>query len=427
MPSTVITRRQLSHPLLARRVAAALKTSELADGLLKAHDTEIPEGNKAKATEHLVVWRKLHVEVDVMAHSDELGDQLHGVQVVSFTTLSGGKTLLRINQPEGVQFINKQVDAYEGGLLHAHTTSGATAVYRIDRNYWDGVAQANMLIVDSTPIVGSASEPPSNGSASMYQDDFEVDPNFGDPIFSHRARLSDSQLTNAVRRFMDDSAARGDAAEGNRYADAFIQPVFDLAGQNAHSTIESQNHMPAGWHSDKTVGGYRDTERFNTDMFWVAYVAAIYQGLDGEDYDKNSLRAGTYTHDTNEPDSYKAFTQALGENQFRPVSVVAVEQVFDAQATYSSIPQSDPGYAANHSRALDYYEQLARTAVHEVGHQYWLTHPEPNMNDPEPVEGIMTEGTHRVERENFWFTVRNVIEVLRRTRKPGAGPWTSSQ
>ena len=229
-----------------------------------------------------------------------------------------------------------------------------------------------------------------------------------------------------MRQFLQDSSNRGDGAGGNRFADAFVQATYDLsdAQHNPH-------HPPSqNFYSDFGIT-YFDNWYRNTSVFWVSYVAAAYQRDDAHDYDRDAIINGQVQEITSyENDSGKGETDG---NE----SLVWLEHNYDHWQTHHlEMNQVAPNttIAGYLSLSADWLEQVARTTVHEVGHQFGLAH---DTDDPTKMHMFFAAhdvtsayGTHSVPLDKLWFRewkkageTNSDLKKIRKAKMPGLFEW----
>ncbi|MBA4015727.1 MAG: hypothetical protein C0483_00920 [Pirellula sp.] len=365
-----------------------------------------PQENGMAASGTLTVWRYLHMEVDQMAPSNVLGDSFAGTIAENLGMMGSHGWLFSLNVPgEAVNQFNK--NSLEGGLLRIG-----------DENFEiisSGAAVDGKVEVIVKRDVGrqlTASQFNAGSSLTMYEDDFkrpDGNPN-GTPTL--RVDMSADLVTEA-KRYMQ-SSFRSDQ---NKFADAFIMPEYDVLAQYSGS-LEARNHWEESWTNqdgvnyDGAVADQNGSKQLGSDVFWTSYVGIGYQYTSDRDFDTDVIVNGGKSADGDESASGSEGSLGYGKSvagittdgELFKNSVVFAESIWDNYLAHRALSADGPGYA----QAKTAEAQLARTFIHEVGHQFWLGN----------TSGIMSEETLGVREASFDF-IADDLQMIRKWKQPG--------
>jgi hypothetical protein len=142
-----------------------------------------------------------------------------------------------------------------------------------------------------------------------------------------------------------------------------------------------------------------------TDIFWVIYISTAYEYRSAFDNDPDGETASSL-----------GITPSGGSDPriHQELSVVFTETARDIAAS-------------NNPLGLSYAEFLARTTVHEVGHQFNLVDPTlmiPNSTPTHRGNGMNIMDmfpASRVPAENYFFHPREISDLRTRWHSPGRG------
>lgn len=218
-------------------------------------------GFSGKASQLLTIWRRLHIEQDVM-------DRTEGDKATTKVSAAPGEPA------DGKLEVRTKLD----GLTANEYKSGIFRVgdknFNIVGNTADG---AFTVAVRSDGVV-----PTLNADATVFQDDWGAD---GDKI---PQTIADTSKVDGVYSALQESFDNGK----NRYADAFIMPQLSTLNQ-FDSRIPARTHAPddalaiAGW-----LTQYQGSKNLETDYFWAVYVTTAFEPSAGEDADPRTGGGG---------------------------------------------------------------------------------------------------------------------------------------
>jgi hypothetical protein len=315
---------------------------------------------KAKASQMLTVWRRVHVEVDSMANV--IGNNVSGFIQAVVTNTAINTSDLTVSQA-------LEVSRFEHGKI---TVSGVD--YAVVDNSGNVVT-----------IVGT-SPPPVGASFALFDDD---DFNGDDGTILDGDNGEDVVAFSQTLSLMQDS----DNPAQNVYAPAYIRPIYDGGGNTANDTGNISfrlNVSQAAVDIDTQLNLGRSSGSNEGNDFWVVYLQIGYQGDPVEDVDPGTEQANG------------GITTALGTT--------------DDVTSSAGVPQGGEGSLVyvESSRDGDLNLMLGddfkvRTAPHEVGHQLGLSGDAPAL-------GIMsTSGSG----EPLRFVDRHLNVLRWRVKSPG--------
>ena len=388
---------------------------------------EKPQVHGMAVSGTLTVWRYLHMEVDQMQDNggsgNPLGDFDAGTIAENLGMMGSHGWQFQINVPgDATSLFNK--NSLEGGLLrfgdeNFEIISSSAAV--------DG--QVKVIVKRDVGRQLTASQFNAGATVTMYEDDF-VRPN-GNPNGMPVLRIDMSaDLVTEAKRYMQ-SNFRSDQ---NKFADAFIMPEYDVLAQYS-GTLEARNHWEENWTNQNEVNynGAVDAQNGSRDLgsniFWTSYLGIGYQYTAARDFDPDLIVNGAKNADGDERNddgkSVRGITSHDEENPGFKNSFVFVENIWDNWTAHRNLESSDPQYAQ--AKTAD--AQLARTSIHEVGHQFYMDHPVNDQDQP-ILQGIMSAETLLVKEVadplnnevGFSFTVRDLLWMRSLVVRPGVAP-----
>ena len=389
-----------------------------------------PMVHGAAASPTLTVWRRLHMEVDrMMSHSDvaPLGDRILARVAISrpssaFLTEYTVNVIPMTRDGQAVTLDDIADNSFEGGILRIHQKNYQIAESRRDD---DGTLRLVVRMeIGSSPIFFEGDQ------VDLFEDDFVMPDGNKNGWPQLRIAPDKPGLVDVVKRYMQDSSS----ANANRLADAFIQPEYEKL-YRFNGYLPTVNHVDDALASDPnvTIDGteYRGSASLNSAVFWTSYLAIAYQFARGQDYDSDRWVNGQMIPDpledppvlSDSPSSAKGIT---GNEIVFETSFVFVESIWDHWQAHRKFDPSDP----NFHQSQNPEDALARTAVHEIGHQLGGLHPPREFNETvqrmvdTKIDGIMTAGTHRVEAKQFVFggASLNQLRSLKIVGKPLTDP-----
>lgn len=272
----------------------------------------------------------------------------------------------------------ERANEYQGGIFRIGGTN-----YPIVSNTSNGLGTPN----DTVTITANAA--PNPGAFSIYQDDYGAQGNEA-PVRKVDVN-DDSNLYDMLQ-----ASTRRDL---NRYADAYLEPERNaLSGFNSNN-VTPVSHLPAtvsdiqSWANPfrgTSPGTQARPADYETDVFWVVYVATAY-----------------------EPRSHHAGDAGLGwalgitdgdPGQFKQISVVYLETIRDAFYEAQPVP------------GLTLPELLARVAAHEIGHQFQIA-----STPDEHRDGTLMDGNAAsVAGASFYLDFADIIALRNRISSPGS-------
>lgn len=361
----------------------------------------------ALASPLLTVWRRLHMEIDRMTDlpgDEELGDRV-GATVAQSVAGTGGSITVYVVP---ASWDNITENCFEGGLLRIGNKNYDIATSGIrDFNGQQVLAVGLRFRADLSVSFTQ------NDGVTLFEDDFVRPEGNGDNEPQLRIAPNKAGLIDVVKRYMQP----GRNVDMNRFAEAFIQPEYDKLAAFS-GWLPRVNHVESDMVNDPQVqlGGemaYRGSANLNSTTFWTSYLAIAYQFAAGQDFDSDLAMPGAM--DSDEPNSQTGVT---GSGDFYAVSFVFVESVWDH---WSAHRQLSPTNAEFH-QSQNPENALSRAAIHEIGLQFGLESSVDPVTGEEIVDGIMTDGTHKVSAAKFYFTADNLREIRSQLRTGQPNP-----
>ena len=222
-----------------------------------------------------------------------------------------------------------------------------------------------------------------NGAVTLFQDDF----NTANPP----ATREDTTDSANVYDLLQETTTRS----GNRYADAYLQPELDTLDAQDTADVTAQTHVDDTANATilavTDTSGARGTGAMETDVFWIVYLSTAFEARPAADFDPHTTEGVTRG-------------VATGGNEVCLVFVEACRD-FVADAT-----------AAQNPNAVTREAQRARTAVHEIGHQFDVAnvageHRNDDMN-------VMDSSSSDPTDANFFFDSRDIAFLRLRHQSP---------
>lgn len=336
---------------------------------------------KAKTTQMLTIWRRLHIEVDSMGY-------VSGNYVTGRVTAKSDAYKLYSQTYNGT-FTNIYVDTllernrFQNGKLEVYAIPDGES-FVVGRN-----SETNYL-----QILGTA-YPDIVGAPFIVYDDDDFNGNDGANLDGDGGEVLAASRTDIIfSRNLLLMQASDDPAK-NVYAAAFIRPVYDGGGNTANDTTNLPfyvNNEENQQGVDDPINNARNSEGNEADDFWVVYLQIAYQGARLKDNDPSSESA-TF-----------GVTPSPGSADFFVTRPCEVPQGGFGALVYLEI-QKD-GTMEHPTRGAEFNEG---TAPHEVGHQFGLRGDRSGF-------GIMGNN------EQLIFTDPH-LQILRlRVRSPGQTP-----
>ena len=388
---------------------------------------ERPQVHGMAASGTLTVWRYLHMEVDQMTDNggstNPLGDFDAGTIAENLGMMGshGWRFLIAVAE-DAASLFNK--NSLEGGLLRIG-----------DENFeivGSGAAVDGQVEITIKREVGrqlTAAQFQVGAAVTMYEDDFirpDDNPD-GAPVL--RVDMSADLRADALK-YMQTSFR----ADQNKFADAFIMPEYEVLAQYS-GELASRNHWEENWTNqdevnyDGAVDAQNGSRNLGSNIFWTSYLGIGYQYTAARDFDPDLIVNGAKNADGDERNddgkSVRGITSHDEENPGFKNSFVFVENIWDNWTAHRNLESSDPQYAQ--SKTAD--AQLARTSIHEVGHQFFMDHPVNDQDQP-ILQGIMSAETLLVKEVadplnnevGFNFTVRDLLWMRSLVVRPGFAP-----
>lgn len=337
------------------------------------------EGSKARRTDMLTVWRRLHIEYDAMGliQNNNLGGKfLDGAVVgVNPVTIEFQPTVKSFNEHQ-----------FQNGLLSLINQS-----LIVDDNTIDSSLPTVKYFVDVRRMTGTTTVN-ANQTFSMYDDD-----NFNYTNGSAGSPGDEGEyVTELPETFslMQDH----DDINNNRFAIAYIRPNYSWA----RSKNYNQNDIPFVRNFDDSdpVAVEDQTRRWKNsgnderDDFWVAYIQLAYQGKLDNDNDPNSEKARFGVSGFGSVDDDPPTDPMIPYPDGKDGALLYMETMTDGDRQEEGFP------------LRFYYKQT--TAVHETGHQMGLA------GDHTPNLGIMSYGDYSTH-----FRPRHINLMRLKVRSPG--------
>jgi len=341
---------------------------------------------KGLATSPLTVWRRLHIEQDRMSaagNSPVPFDMLDNRKITADPkkvdyTLSDGSVVKAWQVPTDATIAKNE---FEGGILRDSNNRNFSIV--------GNDANGTVFVV---PRAQARDAGPTKGLASMYQDDY----------IAKKDEVPELRIDPTKDKGVYDLLQSSRDPLKNPFAEAFVQPFL-------HTLDEFDSFIPTLSHVEdgkilESVGNQRGIAGKTTDLFWGVYVATAYEPGVSKDLD---------------PDEEKSqFGVTSSGNE---VSLVYLEPIRD----YAELPGSR---SENEIRA--------RTAVHEIGHQFDIAtekgQAQPASNDPQMAHehrtfdslgndnpNIMYLGTENISVAAFLFDPYDLDAIRDRVHSPG--------
>jgi hypothetical protein len=324
---------------LAASCTAEYLNGVTVDGVnLKDGDGDRLPTDEGKVTDMLTVWRRFHIEQDVMA--PVTGNVVTGI--VKKVAIHPGGTKLTLEQLQvngvSIQSLNDKGrnGRFENGrilLLDGATVLGDHTVLKNGR---------------TTVTVGSTDGPDSTAERKAFKLVDDDDYNNSSPLFPNGDEGETIVAPDEIYRHMRED----DEVYFNPFAEAYIHPVYDEAG--VEPTADRDNvpfalNVPDDSASIENRGKLgRDSGNHERDDYWVVYVQMAYQGHVKQD---------------NDP--------AKGEGATLGVGFCATAH--DATST-ADVPQGCDVSLVFLETIQDNKRGEDMTLPHEVGHQFGLAH-----------------------------------------------------
>lgn len=353
--------------------------------LIDADGANIETTQRAKGSDLLTVWRKLHLEVDEMGIVS--GNQVTGtIQEVKSVTGNQAILVLADLSPEEEDAVH-DADRFEDGLV---TIDGLS--YTVLENGSNKKHKETVTI--RVPILPL---PVVTGRPFVLVDDDDHNLNNGPTLIGDEGEkvVPDS----ATFSFMQES----DDPTSNVFAPAFIMPTYDGGGSLSNDEILTPFGLNLASSNDvidqSTLIPF-SRQAVGADDFWVGYFLIGYQGPTKLDFDpaditlmKEGLQLGVTGVIGNTANKMKK-----GVPQGGVVSLVF-------QETGKESVNSSPPTPVNVRNS---------TSAHEMGHQFGL-----GGDDSKGKLGIMSSGALGFERPSYDFINEHLNLLRSRLKSPG--------
>lgn len=412
------------------RVAASLNKPELEN--LDAR-TAVPtagaiNGFGGAATEQLAIWRRVHVETDVIIKSP--GDKLEG-QITARVELANDVFELTTDMAIDTE------DEYVGGMLRAGNRN-----YHITGNTGGTPAAVTVRLLPGQLA------PPEDGVVEIFQDDYTTGVGTtGNAVSGRLTAMGDPKADGTIEVSTNLTLSQADEFAGAvlRAAGINHEVVSNTAGASAKVVVRPS---PDG---NLALGNFTLYKRLAVDApqtfvdtsddaklydlmlastlrtknrFADAYIVPEYTTLDR--FDSRDVPAATHLDTTTLVDNRTELDRHLAPfhgaaGQETPVFwAVYVATAFEADRGRDRDPATEPARMGitKLGRSAVFYEterdalgasvplhiEWARTAVHEVGHQLLLT-TEQHRDEPENI--MMTDPSGLAD-DKFFFHPKDV-------------------
>jgi hypothetical protein len=144
-------------------------------------------------------------------------------------------------------------------------------------------------------------------------------------------------------------------------------------------------------------------------------VATAFEWTKSRDYDKDVFRGDVNAPAADQTQSAKGITSE-SKNQTSFVFIEAIRDHYDSHSPFNGTMQE----AAHGTKALSFQEQVARTVIHEIGHQLNIAAGPGVAGEHRPgAADIMNAGTHSVPVDLFDFHSDDVNVMRQRMKSPG--------
>jgi hypothetical protein len=317
------------------RVAASFNKEAFKDTLDTA---SYPEEDGVVATPQLSVWRKFHVEQDLMTQLQPIqGDWIGTAGGVGWITQVGPANTPAAGQREITLSIPiSEANLYAGGLLYT-----SNRFYPIVSN--TSGANAHLIVEDGGTFSYTT-------TVTLYQDDYVVIDNAA----YLRVNTADVPSSAALYGMLQPTTRLAE----NPFAQAYLQP--DLLDLDPFDSNVDSSYLPAVPHADTTVNSmvldmfdspaeqHLGSLAYNSDLYWTMYVSTAHEGHPIADLDPNDDCAG-------------GTDMAMGyTTRHREGTLMFMEPIRDFWAN---------GPVPNVASVDEYF---ARKTIHELGHQFDL-------------------------------------------------------
>jgi hypothetical protein len=377
-------------------------------GLADSANVSLNNTGKAKQTELLTVWRKLHMEIDSMG---EVAENFETGYFVGKGMYIG---------PE-----EKWIDVYFPALLEPGAYKKILAVDGVTPHNYGRIVFAgvhSLQVLDNVAITSETTDdlrlPPRrqqllvksiccaiylrpNHPFKLYDDD---DFNSDDAVNKDGDNGENVELLNDTLSYMRSS----DNPNENSYAAAYIMPEYQWAQQRGlnETNVPFELHSPFsqsryGAEFRPLINNHRGSSTLERDDFWIGHLLVAYQGASSQDVDPIGAALGIAPYKNDTITENVDYVPSFGIPPGSIGAIIWIEALRDY--TLKPLPQSifdpPPFKMAN-----------LRTATHEIGHQFGLGH-----NNHDLTGGIMSYPG------DSYFT-SNHINIMRwRVRSPGEG------
>jgi len=317
------------------------------------------------ASRVLTVWRKLHVELDVMqSAAGQAGDQ------VSAQASAVIGAVVTLNNVVGTVTTGSLV----GGVLQIGVGQNAT-YYAITANSAIDVNAGTMTVTVNLNSAqgadaGAFAALAAGDAVLLHDDDKRVASVAGEYSIVPKIDPASDEVRDAVQAFLQGGVNQ----QSNRFAGAFVEADFTTLA-SLQSAIPFEAHSTPVDSDNPTFGGqsYRGSAALENDpRFWVSYLAVAYQS--GDPGPSPDYGSGIPDRDWDAAPGVEALTG--GETPAVAVewSVIYVENLRDIWQDIANA--GSIGGGAYVPRTL--LEQIAFVAAHELGVQLDVSAMEAN-------------------------------------------------
>jgi hypothetical protein len=353
---------------------------------------------KAKRTEMLTVWRRLHIEVDSMGNvgtDNNVTGEISTIDPVicpaGIPGCTAGATISRLTVNTTPALEDKR---FSNGRI------------KIGRDFYKVLSNNPTLVLLNTEMTAR-----EGANFTLYDDDDYNDNDGVNKDGDNNEVIS--RLPDSFKYLSDSDGNYPDGRPKNLYASAYIMPEYAaLASYNQTNLPITLNVLEANVAT--TINSNRNSSSVESDNFWVGYFLVGYQEATNEDGDgETAVVAGT-----NPPsilcDCYQS-TSCIGTSctvipKGGSGALIFQEAMQDATKTFFSAGQV--------------IRVIGTTAPHELGHQFGLKGDNRDPVTGNPTRPIATymlmDYPHRPDETDIYELHPEHINLIRsRVKSPG--------
>lgn len=379
------------HPGDNFRIAASTNEKEL--GAVIVAGTDLTANDKVKASPLLTVWRRLFMELDVMANvkGNTVGGTVRDARLKVVNPGNFRSTILDLILPLGISL---QDGRFGGGKITIPIDGKLTPFFIINNDFDEHKKIHTVEIGDLTRVVPFG-KLANQAFQLVDDDDYNLDDVGSIPInLTNFSKLDGDEGEPLAEQLQTRSLIKSsDEPSENIFADACIKPVYDNSALNGNSRPIAlfQLNTPDDDQAQATdqLRRGRDTEFVGTDDFWVAYFQLAYQPNEGADGDPESGVTGGHTY------AVGTSTDVFFSNEVNPIPKGGIGSFVFLEAI------KDVGIEGG-------FDARAVTPAHELGHQMGLEGHAPGF-------GIMVSGNPESAR----FVPKHIVILRSRVKSPG--------